>query len=788
MLRHILAATFRHLARNRLHAAISVLGLATGFAAVLLAALIVRDQFGRDHFIPGYARIFLVTTAVTPPGQATRYLPNASTFVGARLAAESSAVEAMARLHLGEGRLRQGATAARERFYWADPDIFKLLPLPPVAGDLQAALLRPDALVLSRSMARKYFGTDAPLGQTLLLDEKDPFTVAAVIEDLPVNGTHLASGIFLSTLSPRSDLQRSDRDPANVPGSPIGFGTNTYLRLAAGASPDLLQASLPAITNELFSRPPDGWQMALQLVRMDRLNTDPDLNPGAAARALMILYVALGILLIAGANFINLMTARSLQRSPEVAVRRLAGASRGMVASQFLFEATGYVALAMLLAVACVELVLPRVNAFLESGIVFDYWRHPLMLCAMLGAILLCGVLAGCGPALVLSGMRPFSALRGVAANVRGRGVARRMLVTLQFSMLIALLIAVGVVYRQQQFATRDALHFDTDQLLLVRGPCRESFVAEVRRLPGVHGLACGAGLLGEHSIGTLKSREGVEQLIFFAAVEPGLFDLYGVAPLAGTLTGEPGGTYYVLNETAAQRLGYADPADAVGAELRTPGADAARTSKLIGVVPDFSLTSVQNRIEAMAYRVTPRDPAFNVVSIKLSGAQVAQTLAAIDGLWKRSGAVDPITRYFADEYIQRLYAGLMRQGRMLAALCGLAMLLAAAGLLGLAAAVAERRTREIGIRKALGATTRDLLRLLLWEFARPVVWANLIAWPIAGWAMQRWLNGFAYHADLPLWLFPAAALVTLAIALATVSAHAVRVAGAKPVAALRCE
>jgi putative ABC transport system permease protein len=662
--------------------------------------------------------------------------------------------------------------------------------LPLVAGDPGSALSRPDAVVLPRSIARKYFGEDAPLGKTLLLDGREPFTVSAVVEDLPANGTHLASGIFLSTLSSRSSLQRADRLPANVPGSPIGFGTNTYLRLAAGASAQDLQQAMPAVVEELFSRPPADWTIALNVLRMDGLNTDPGLNPGTSGKLLTMLVVGFGVLLIASVNFVNLLTARSLRRAPEVGLRKLAGAPRGVLVVQFLGESIACVILAMLMGMALTELLLPHANAALNTGMDFGYWREPGTMAMIALTVIVLGILAGAWPALAMSAFPLLRVVKGGAIPSVGAGVLRQGLVTLQFAILIGLVIAAGVVWQQRLYATGDAVQVNIDQMLLIRAPC-SAFATEVARLPGVRGVACSDhGITGGFSIMTMKSRDGIEQLVFLSQVSPGMFDLYGVRPLAGKLQGGPGGTYYVLNETAARRLGYADTSLVVGTALPAAGrpGQGPADHEVIGVVPDFSLTSVERSIEAMAYVVNSGDPGFNLVNVRLTGQQVPETLAAIDALWERSGARDPISRTFLEDYIQRLYESMLRQAQVFAGISLLAVLLACLGLFGLAASIAERRTKEIGIRKALGANTGDVLGLLLWQFSKPVLWANLIAWPVAGYLMHRWLAGFAYRIDLPLWLFPAAAVAALLIALTTVSVYSVRVARSKPVAALRYE
>jgi len=798
MFRNCLAAALRHMARNRLYAAISVFGLSVGMCTALLAALIVHTELSHDHFIPGYDRVYMGVTVITPPGHATIYLGSTNTFIGQQLALRFSEIQAMTRLFSDTATLRHQNIEASEWVYWADPNAFEVLPLPTLAGDLRTALARPDTIVLPRSIARKYFGRDAPLGATLVL--KEPRTgathtlaVAAVIEDLPPNATHLGTGIFVSSRATWTELHREDDIPANVAGSNVGFGTNTYVKLAPHASLRHLLQAMPLMANALFARPPKGWELDLRLVPMDRIDAIPWKDPGFYRRVTMAMVVGFGILLIAAINFVNLLTARANRRAREVGIRKLAGATRRALIAQFLGESMAYVLVAALVAVALAEWTLPYANAFLDVQATFKYWREPRLLATLMATVLLLGMLVGAWPALVLSEFRPLRLLRGGMGPSRSAGLLRQLLVTLQFAILVGLMIAAGVVYQQRHFAIEDALRVDTDQMLLVRSPCNPAFANQVRALPGVRGLACStAGLLGDSQFMTADDRTGIPQLVFVAPVAPSLFDLYGVKPLAGKLTGSADGIYYVINETAARQLGFAHAADAIGFSLPAIGHGKARDNieklTVIGVVPDFSLASVERRIEAVAYVVTPADNDFNLINIKLTGRQIAETLAAIERAGKATGAAKPLDREFLEEHIQNLYVAMLHEAQLFAVFTAVAVVLACLGLLGLAASIAERRTREIGIRKALGADTGNVIRLLLRQFAKPVLWANLIAWPVTAYAMHGWLQGFAYHAELPLWLFPAAAGLALLIALLTVSTHSILVARAKPVAALRYE
>jgi putative ABC transport system permease protein len=791
--RNCLAAALRHLARNKLYSAISVLGLAVGLCTALLAALVVHDRLSQDHFIPGYGRIYMAVTTITPPGSSTMNFPRTAAFLGPELALKFSEIQAVTRLVPGSVTFRRANVEVKEPVYWADPDAFEVLPLPVLAGNLKSALTRPDAIVLPRSIARKYFGRDAPLGETLMVNGSQLLSVTAVIEDLPANETHLQTGIFMSGLAPWSPIYQDDVSNKTIPHY-VGVDTQTYLKLAPHASPERLLDAMPEMTKVLLATAPPGWKQDQQLVRLDRLNAHPGLNPGFASELLMLTITGVGILVIAVVNFVNLLTARATRRAKEVSIRKLAGAQRRVLVLQFLTESTVYVIAAVLIAVALTELLLPYVDAFLTAGATFRYWQQPALIGATtLGALLL-GALVGAYPALVLSAFRPLRVLTGETRQGRGAALMRQVLVSAQFAILIGLIIAAAVVYMQRRFATQVTLRVSSDQMLLIFAPCSSAFTSRLRALPGVRTLACSSStLLGDEGINVqlVNDRLGVLQFFFPIAVDPSVFELYGVRTVTGTRPpAGPAATYYLVNETAARRLGFTRPADVIGFQLpRTipvPGGSA--TVPVVGVVEDFWLGSVDHRMYAQTFEVTPNDPRYRLISVKLAGPLIPETLSAIDRIWKSAGARDPIVREFLDDHMQTKYLDVLREAQLFGIFSGVAVVLACLGLLGLAASIAERRTREIGIRKALGADTGNIIQLLLRQFAMPVLWANLIAWPLTAYAMHRWLQGFAYHVELAVWLFPAAAALALLIALLTVSSHSILVARAKPVAALRYE
>jgi len=801
MLRHYLTAALRNLVRSRLYSSISVAGLGIGLCGALLALLVVRNQLTQDRFIAGYENVYLAATITRTPGGVVDYSRPTDGRVAALLKEHFPAVRKAVRLVIENGGLQKGDNAADEPIYWADPDFFDVVRFPVVAGDLATALRRPDGLVLDRRTARRYFGRDDPVGESLQLRsaasrQQYVMTVTAVIEDLPSGGTSFQAGVFGSGLAAQSLLAQMDRTTPDAFGSNVA-GVFTYAQIVSSESIPAIEAGLSPLTNALF-KSADGSSNALELVRIDRLNQHQGLTPGAMAKLALLLLLGFAILLVATVNYINLFTARADQRALEVGIRKVSGATNGALVRQFLFESFLYAVLATLLAIAITEWSLPYVNAFLNTGATFDYWREPVLLALLVTVPVVVAVLAGAWPALAFCAFRPGVVLSAARRRARGGSLSRQVLVTLQFALLISLMISASVVFLQRHFALHQALRLNTDQILMVWAPCREAFLNDLRSIPGVRGFACGGWqwLNEEPNRFTVRAQDGSPVNLWRVPVDLAVFDLYGLQPVAGRMTLDEAGQqyprdarHYVINESAARRLGFRTAQEAVGQRIAipsvVPGAEVGG-EEVIAVVPDFSLVSIEKAIKPMAYFFEP-DQRY-LISVKLAADDIPATLAAIDRAWAATGAKEPTNRFFLDERLEQMYLSMLRQAQAFGVFAMVTVLLAAFGLFGLSAASVARRTREIGIRKALGANTGDVLRLLLWQFGKPVVLANLIAWPLAGWAMQRWLNGFAYRIDLPLWLFPVAAVAALAIALVTVSAHSIRVARAKPVAALRYE
>lgn len=811
------AAAIRNLFRNRAYAAINICGLALGFAAVLLIVLFVRDEYSFDRFFPDHERTYRVMSAISLPGRPTTRVAATASNIAAAMELDLPDVEMATRLAPAQAILHLGEVRNTVIVHWADPDFLSLFPLQVIAGNPVQALQRPDELVLTRHIALRLFGDDRAVGRQIELNGH-PMRVGAVIEDLRSN-THLGIEVLAPGIASFSALTALDA-MGREPGALRLDNVYTYVRLRSASQIANLNAGLGGFVQRHVSGEVNGFPLnrayVFSLVPIADIHFQPprlgDMKPPGDLRTLQAM-IAIGcvILFVAGSNFVSMMTARSARRAIEVGVRKVAGATRGQIIVQFLAECLLYVALALALALMAVELILPAFNGFLQRDIVADYVRDPRLGSAIIAVLMVIGLAAGAYPSLVLSMFRPGTVLKGVASLPSGSGRWRQALVIFQFGVLIALIVATVTVYRQTHYAMQDRLQFPTDEIYISTSGCPSAFRDAVAQFSGVRAASCASdSALVMSRLGTVvDSPGGGKTAVRLAPIDQDFFKVFSVSPIAGrlfamergednVLRGDPQSPLnptIVINETAARALGFVAPESAINqvgrwARIMRSGdefkAAESLSSTIVGVIADFSVGSVREVVEPTIYYIDPS--LYRSLIVRLDGASIPQTMNSIKALWERHETTQAFEGMFLSQRINDLYADIQRQSAIFSALSCVALIIAGLGLLGLAVFTAERRTREIGLRKVMGASRWDILAFLGWQFARPVLWANLIAWPAAYLFMRHWLDGFAYHVNLSPLLFLAASALALVIALATISGHALLVARAKPAEALRYE
>src|ERR1700722_5955355 len=555
------AAALRNLLRNRIQAAINIIGLSVGFAAALLIALYVRHESSYDRFFPGYRDVYLLTESkdVTdrragPPERWDFSFPDLAT----KLSVQFRQIAAVTRIMTPDDppHIRHGQVEVDEPgFLWVDPSFFRVVPLRSLAGDLQTALATPDSVVLTRTAARKYFGQEKPLGELLEVNPAmgsdaakvstafstpHPMRVTAIIEDFPSN-SYLKGEVFGSGLAAYSKFALYDFTPDQGPFRMDGY---TFIRLRTGASVRQMRQELSALATRNSHVYPPGFTVGLHLTPIGDLHLSP---PGVSPlstrgdKTLLAALVAIAVLIIASAsfNFVSLMTARAVQRAIETGVRKAAGALRSQLIVQFLGEAVIYVALAMALAVALTEVLLPWMNSVLKQKIAFNYLDNPALLSALLVTTVGLGLMAGAYPAFILSAYRPAAVLKGTLVQGATGGNVRRALVALQFAIMIGLGITAATIWRQTLFSLNDQLRVDGSSILLIDNACDASgraFRDRLATVPGVAAAACAgdAALRNGGMIVSAQNQGSAASPMVSGAVDFGALEFYGLRPLAG--------------------------------------------------------------------------------------------------------------------------------------------------------------------------------------------------------------------------------------------------------------
>lgn len=806
MLRNYFITAYRNLFRHKGFTFINIAGLALGLTACLLIGLFVYDELQYDKFLPDGDRIYRIYNDQRAEEAAGEIAPVPPMYA-TTLEQNFPEVEEVMRILMLQFDANNLVEAGEKVLYeqgriYADPNFFKVFQLPFKYGSPEKALDDPSSIVISDKFAERVFGNTDPVGKKVAVNEL-AYIVRGVFRSN--NEFHLPVNFVLPMAAAELPAERMKRWTWQQ--------FYTYVKLKEGADPVFVQKKFKTITdkqvdpdsNKPFNYNPIFQPLSEVYLHSASFKHDQAIRGNITyVRALSI--IAVFILLIACFNFVNLATAKSMQRAREVGVRKAIGASRSQLTVQFLGETVILTLISVVFAAALTSLLLPSLNAFTGKAMQFNIFTNPTLVLLLLGLTIVVGILAGLYPALVLSGFKPVKVLKSavvVESRVGRIQWLRHGLIVLQFALSVFLIICATIVYKQVSYLHNKDLGFNREQIMFfqMRGTNMfqnyETFKQELRRVPGVKNVSIGYGFPGDATAGdgviVPKNGERVHYGVTQLMVDYDYLNTLNVDLVAGRAFAREyktdAGQAFMINETAVRELGYGTPENALGKPLmwqvwNDSNPDSLKEGKIIGVVKDFHFKSLYDKVDPTVLQIFPS--AYWKVAVKIDGENIARTISEVSTVWQKFSPDYPMEYIFMDENFVKMYKAEDKLRTLLWIFTGLAIFVACMGLFGLAAYAAERRKKEIGIRKVLGAENHTIVALLSKEFLLLVVVATLIAFPLAWYAMRSWLNDFAYRIELSWWVFIAAGVVAALVAFLTISYQALKAAKANPVSNLR--
>ena len=815
MLENYLKVAWRNIVRKKGFSFINIIGLATGMTICLLILLFVQYELSYDSYHKNADDLYRLERQWLSPDGSVRggFASLAPSFVVFLEKEFPEIANAVRIFPVDTALVSVGDTHyVEKRLYFAEKDIFDVFSISLLKGDPKTALAKPDGLVISETMAKKYFPDGDPIGIQMEFDQNYFFQVTGVMEDTPSN-THVYFDFLAPYLALKGLQGSGERDYFHGTRNFSDNVTFAYIRLAPGTDPAAVKAKIPGFMDRVLGTRKDkdgnivpasqANTIFLRKVKDIHLHshTSKELETNGDIRYVNLFsIIALFVLVIACINFMNLSTARATQRAKEVGLRKVIGANRRRLTAQFLGESLMVSLIAIVLAVGLVALFLPAFNAFANRDISFGLLFNPAGLLTVLGVFVLTGIVSGLYPAIYFSAFRPATILRGELTRGARGTLMRKVLVVFQFAISVALIVGVGVVYKQMRFLQNADLGFDRENVIMIRADetIKQNWQEIKQQLTSSPHILY-ATLSKRAPTGRLLDAPGFRtelngQMLTSPfsmphnRVDYDFFKTYGMEIIAGRDFSihypTDANKAFILNETAARRLGLERPEDAIGLPMWTFAPFL--SGNVIGVVKDFNYESMHYGIIPIITYIQPIQA--NTVSLRIAAGRIKEALNDAESVWKRFNPEYPFQFDFLDDRIAGQYRNEERMMQMFGYFSLLSIFIACLGLFGLASFMAEKRTKEIGIRKVLGASLSNIMVLLTKEFALLVLAGNIIAWPIAYFAMQSWLNNFAYKTGIGWAIFLIAGLLTLVISLLTVSYQAVKAALSDPAVAIRYE
>ena len=806
MVKNYLKIALRNLVKNKSFSFINIAGLSIGISVCFIIMLFVQDELSFDRFNKNADRIVRVVFEADINGGKI-FEANVMPPVAAAMKNDYPAVQDATRLQR-EPNLKvtyKDKSFKDDEMAFVDPNFFSIFTLPLIEGDEKTALLQPNTVIITKSLAKKYFGNEDAIGKTLFFndDKNVSYKVTGLIDKVPAN-SHFHFDLFVSMLS--LDDAKSD--------TWMGSNFFTYLLLEKGADYKKLEAKLPGMVekymgpqiqqamgislNQFVTK---GNQLGFALQPLTSIHLQSHANfelspPGNTTYVYVFGVIALFMLLIACINFINLSTASASKRAKEVGVRKVIGGGRSSLIKQFLIESSLLVGIALIISCVLIQLFLPEFNNISGKNLLFDF--NLKMISALIGLGIIVSILAGLYPAFFLSSFKPMDVLKGkMTGNNKSFGL-RSGLVVFQFAISVVLIIGTLVVWQQMKYIRDKNIGYNKEQLLTIPnsyalGKNEEVFKQEMLNDPRIVNATVSAfkpaGPSGSNN--ALVYPEGHENEMMRTLeynVDENYIPTFEMKMVSGRNFSKKfatDSTAMIINETAAKAFGWNDKT-AIGKKIvrgnNTGGKDL--PFNVIGVVKDFNFQSLHEAITPLLMRLNPNSG----LIFKVKTADIHGLLTTMKTQWDQFNTGETFTYTFMDDLYNKTYATEQKTGTILNIFAALTILVACLGLFGLAIYTAEQRTKEIGIRKVLGASVTQVTKMLSKDFLKLVLVACIIAFPISWWAMNKWLQSFAYRIDISWWIFLLAGVATILIAVLTVSSQAIKAAMANPVESLRSE
>ncbi|MBL7959408.1 ABC transporter permease [bacterium] len=802
MFQNYFKIAFRNLLRGKLYSFINVFGLAIGISCFMLIFLFIQDELRYDRFHKKVDRIYRVTSKLdNTEGQGENSSSNPFPVAKALKTDYPHLIEEVVRffnfqvpsfsLQYGDARFNE------KRLFYADSTVWKIFDFPLAEGDPATALGQPNAIVLSQEMAKKYFGNENPMGKILRFEGTVDLHVTGVFEPLPTQ-SHIAFDGLVSFATLYAQVG------PNFGQSWIWNPCWTYVLLKDGVGHEELESQFPVFVNKHypeFIKPQiTHYLQSLKDIHL-KSKLDYEIQPNNNESDIYV-FAAIGIfiLIIACINFMNLATARSARRAREVGMRKVLGAGRRQLIGQFFGESIFISFIAVLVSMILIALTLPIFNGLAQKHLTIDFLANPVLFAVLVFIGLFVGVMAGLYPALYLSSFEAISVMKGRLKFSGKSGLFRKSLVTLQFAISLALIIGTMIIYRQLNYLRSFDLGFAKEQVIVI--PAKPAMVARFDALRNewiqnttVINVATMNEIVGAHHNTHEYNYEGMEpgKWLYFPSliVNETFIETFNIQMVAGRNFSKDysrdDSLGLIINEAMVLHLGWESPEKAIGQRCNTPTGN----ERVIGVVKNFNFVSLQESIGPFALDMPPAQQKpfwIKYLAVRIAPKDFRETITFIENKWNVLVPEFPFEFFFLDEDLSKMYQSQDNLARLVGYFASLAVSVACLGLFALASFTAEQRTKEIGIRKVLGASVSGVVALLSKEFLKLVLLSNVVSWPVIYYIMDSWLEGFAYRITITIGSFILALLLGLVIAMLTISFQAIKAATANPVEALKYE